>query len=88
MLLENDAPTRLLLLMTQAGIVEMVAVGVVVVATPVVLFLMRALWCVGGVARPVTGSYMAHRHENGTAFRTGEESMSFVGPVAGTPACR
>lgn len=89
MLLENDAPIRLLLLMTQAGVVEMVAVGIIVVAAPVVVLLVHMLLCVGGVAaKPLTESYVAHRHEEGTAFRTGEESMSFVGSVAYSLTCR
>lgn len=89
MLLENDAPSRLLLLMTQAGVVEMVAVGMIVVAAaPVVVLLVRALLCIRGTAaRPVTESYMAHRHKDSTAFRTGEESMSFVGSVAYSLPC-
>lgn len=88
MLLENDAPIRLLLLMTQAGVVEMVSVGVLVAAAPVMLLLMRTLLCIGDVAaRPVTESYMARRHKGGTAFGTGEESMSFVGPVARSLTC-
>lgn len=89
MQLENDVPIRLLLLMTQAGVVEMVAVSVIVVAAPVVVLLVRTLQCVGGIAaRPVTESYVADGHEDGTAFRTGEESMSFVGTVAYTLTCR
>lgn len=85
MLLEDRAPIRRLLLMVQPGVVEMVAIGVIVVAAPVVLLLVR----VGGVAAsPVTEFYIAHRHKNGTAIGTGEESMSFVGPVACSPTCR
>lgn len=88
MLLENDAPIRLLLLMTQAGVVEMASVGVLVAAAPVMILLMRTLLCIGDVvARPVTESYMARRHKGSTAFGTGEESMSFVGPVARSLTC-
>lgn len=89
MLLENNTPIRLLLLMTQASIVEMVVVSVIVVAALVVVLLVRTLLCIGGVAaRPVAESHLAHRHEDGTVFRTGEESMSFVGPIAYSLTCR
>lgn len=89
MLLENDSPIRLQMLMTRASIVEMVAVGIIIVAALVVVLLVHMLLCVGGVAaRPVTESYLAHRHEDGTAFRTGEEPMSFVRPIAYSLTCR
>lgn len=91
MLLENDAPIRLLLVMTQAGVAEMVSVGAIVVAAaaaPVMVLLVRTLLRVGGVAaRPVTESYVAHRHKEGTAFGTGEEPTTFVGPVANSLTC-
>lgn len=89
MLLENDATTRLLLVMTEAGVVEMVAVDVVVVAAPVVVPLTCSLLCIGAAAAgPATDAYVTHRHEDGTSFRTGEESMPFVGAVACSLTCR
>lgn len=89
MLLESDVATRLLLVMTEAGVVEMVAVDVNVVAAPVVLLLTCSLLCIGAVAAgPATEAYVTHRQEDGTSFRTGEESMPFVGAVACSLTCR
>lgn len=86
-LLENDVTTRLLLVVTEAGVVEMVAVNVV--AAPVVVLLARSLLCIGAAAAgPATEAYVTHRHEDGTSFRTGEESMPFVGAVACSLTCR
>lgn len=87
MLLENDVTTRLLLVMTEAGVVEMV-VDVIAVAAPVVVLLTCSLLCIGAAAAgPATDAYVTHRHEDGTSFRTGEESMPFVGAVACSLTC-
>lgn len=89
MLLENDVTTRLLLVMTQASVVEMVAIDINIVAAPVVVLLTCSLLSIRAIAAgPVTESYVTHRHEHGTSFRTGEESMSFVGAVACSLTCR
>lgn len=87
MLLENDVTTRLLLVMTEAGVVEMVAVDFVV-AAPVVVLLTCSLLCIrAATTGPVTEAYVTHRHEDGTSFRTGEKSMPFVGAVACSLTC-
>lgn len=89
MLLENDVATRLLLVMTQVSIVEMMAVDVNIVDAPVVVLLACSLLSIRATAAgPVTESYVTHRHKHGTSFRTGEESMSFVGAVACSLTCR
>lgn len=89
MLLENDVTARRLLMVTEAGVVEMVAVDVNVAAAPLVVLLACSLLCIGAAAAgPATEAYVTHRHKDGTSFRTGEESMPFVGAVARSLTCR
>lgn len=88
-LLENDVTTRLLLVMTEAGVVEMVAVDVNVVAAPVVVLLTCSLLCIGAAAAgPAAEANVTHRHKDAASFRTGEESVPFVGAIACSPTCR